>query len=93
MSTWTQADIDALKLAIKRGVLTVTFADRSVTYHSLKEMREHIGPDAFDRMTRLYGERQITLREISGLLEEAATMLTASPRVAPAPALETPTKK
>lgn len=40
MSTWTQADIDALKIAIKRGVLTVSFADRSVTYHSLKEMRE-----------------------------------------------------
>lgn len=39
-TTWTQADIDALKISIKRGVLTVTFADRSVTYHSLKEMRE-----------------------------------------------------
>lgn len=39
-TTWTQADIDALKLSIKRGVLTVSFADRSVTYHSLKEMRE-----------------------------------------------------
>lgn len=39
-TTWTQADIDALKVAIKSGVLTVTFADRSTTYHSLKEMRE-----------------------------------------------------
>ncbi len=36
---WTQADIDALKASIRRGVLSVTFADRSVTYHSLKEMR------------------------------------------------------
>jgi len=36
---WTQADIDALKTSIRRGVLSVTFADRSVTYHSLKEMR------------------------------------------------------
>lgn len=39
-TTWTQADIDALKIAIKRGVLSVSFADRSVTYNSLKEMRE-----------------------------------------------------
>lgn len=37
---WTQADIDAIKASIRRGVLTVSFADRSVTYHSLKEMRE-----------------------------------------------------
>lgn len=39
-TTWTQADIDALKISIKRGVLSVSFADRSVTYNSLKEMRE-----------------------------------------------------
>lgn len=39
-TTWTQADIDAIKASIRRGVLTVSFADRSVTYHSLKEMRE-----------------------------------------------------
>jgi hypothetical protein len=37
---WTQADIDALKVSIQRGVLTVTFGDRSVTYHSLREMRQ-----------------------------------------------------
>ena len=36
---WTQADIDAIKASIRRGVLSVSFADRSVTYHSLKEMR------------------------------------------------------
>lgn len=40
MATWTQADLDALKLSVKRGVLSVTFADRSVTYNSLKEMRD-----------------------------------------------------
>lgn len=39
-TTWTQADIDALKLNIKRGTLSVSFHDRSVTFHSLKEMRE-----------------------------------------------------
>jgi hypothetical protein len=37
---WTQADIDALKVSIQRGVLTVTFGNRSVTYHSLREMRQ-----------------------------------------------------
>jgi len=40
MATWTQADIDALQASIKRGVLTVTFADRSITYQSLESMRE-----------------------------------------------------
>lgn len=35
---WTQSDLDALDTAIKQGVRTVQFADRSVTYHSLDEM-------------------------------------------------------
>lgn len=35
---WTQADIDALEAALKTGVLTVHYADRSVTYRSLAEM-------------------------------------------------------
>lgn len=37
---WTQADIDALKTSIKSGTLSVSYADRSVTYQSLKEMRD-----------------------------------------------------
>lgn len=37
---WTQTDIDALKAAIAQGALKVRFADRDVTYRSLKEMRE-----------------------------------------------------
>lgn len=36
---WTQADIDALKESIARGTLSVTFGNRTVTYHSLREMR------------------------------------------------------
>jgi hypothetical protein len=43
MATWTTDDIplrDALKAAIARGVLTVSFADRTITYNSLKEMRD-----------------------------------------------------
>ena len=40
MATWTQAQIDALQSSIARGVLSVTFADRTVTYQSLKEMRD-----------------------------------------------------
>jgi hypothetical protein len=41
-TTWTQADIDALKLAIRSGVQSVTYAgppSRSITYQSLAEMR------------------------------------------------------
>ena len=40
---WTQAEIDELKAAIASGVLTVTFAgppQRTVTYQSLREMRD-----------------------------------------------------
>jgi hypothetical protein len=42
---WTQDDADALKEAIKTGVLTVTYgatssgSGRSVTYQSLSQMR------------------------------------------------------
>jgi hypothetical protein len=40
--TWTQADIDKLKIAISSGVLMVTYAgppQRSVQYQSLAAMR------------------------------------------------------
>lgn len=42
MATWTQSDIDTLKAAIASGVQTVTYSgppSRTVTYHSLTEMR------------------------------------------------------
>ena len=42
MSTWTQADVDALKVAVASGVLQVRYDGppaRSITYHSLTEMR------------------------------------------------------
>jgi hypothetical protein len=39
MPTWTQAEQDALRAAIASGVVSVTYADRSVTYNSLSEMR------------------------------------------------------
>ena len=35
---WTQVDLDALETAIKAGVRSVSYKDRSVTYHSLDEM-------------------------------------------------------
>lgn len=41
--TWSQADIDTLKAAIASGVLTVRYdgpPGRTVTYQSLKAMRE-----------------------------------------------------
>lgn len=39
---WTQADIDALKVAVARGVQEVTYSgppSTTVKYHSLAEMR------------------------------------------------------
>jgi hypothetical protein len=39
MALWTQADVDALKAAVKTGALKVKFADREVTYQSLDQMR------------------------------------------------------
>jgi hypothetical protein len=37
---WTQGDIDTLKAAMAtgRGVRTLTFADQSITFHSVDEM-------------------------------------------------------
>jgi hypothetical protein len=35
---WTQSDVDAMKAAIASGVRSVSFSDRTVTYHSLDEM-------------------------------------------------------
>lgn len=43
VATWTQEDIDALKEALKGGVLSVHYAgppQRSITYQSLSEMRK-----------------------------------------------------
>jgi hypothetical protein len=37
---WTQAEYDALKAAIARGVQTVSYNNRTVTYHDLESMRE-----------------------------------------------------
>jgi hypothetical protein len=42
MALWTQADVDALKAAVASGVLSVRYdgpPGRTVTYHSLSEMR------------------------------------------------------
>lgn len=39
MAIWTQAEYTALKAAVAGGVLSVKYADRTVTYHSLAEMR------------------------------------------------------
>lgn len=37
---WSQADIDTLKQAIldRKGARTITFADQSVTFDSIKDM-------------------------------------------------------
>lgn len=42
VTIWSQADIDALKEAVRGGVLTVSYdgpPSRSVTYQSLQQMR------------------------------------------------------
>lgn len=38
MAAWTQAELDALEHAIAQGALSVRFADRTVTYHSLTDL-------------------------------------------------------
>jgi hypothetical protein len=37
---WTQSDVDTLKAAIAagRGARSITFADQTVTFHSIDEM-------------------------------------------------------
>jgi hypothetical protein len=56
---FTQAQIDALQAAIAQGVLTVQFADRTVTYRSLREMRDTLAMMEADVATtsrpRAYG--------------------------------------
>ena len=37
---WTQTDIDKLRAAIATGALSVRYADKSVTYRSLAEMKD-----------------------------------------------------
>jgi hypothetical protein len=42
MAIWTQTDVDALKVAVASGVLTVTYDGpprRSITYQNLNDMR------------------------------------------------------
>lgn len=42
MSTWTQTDVDALKVAVASGILTVRYdgpPGRTITYQSLSDMR------------------------------------------------------
>lgn len=40
MSTYTQADADAIRKAIKSGVLVARNGDTTTTFRSLKEMQE-----------------------------------------------------
>ena len=40
---WTQAEYDTLKAAVASGVQTVRYQDRTVTYHSLEQMRSLLG--------------------------------------------------
>ena len=37
---WTTAERDALQAAIAKGIQTVTYNDRTVTYQSLSDMRD-----------------------------------------------------
>jgi hypothetical protein len=40
---WTSTDRDALKAKIATGELRVSYQDRTVIYHSLKEMMDLLG--------------------------------------------------
>jgi len=35
---WTQSQLDALDVAISKGTRTVSYGDKTVTYHTLSEM-------------------------------------------------------
>jgi len=35
---WTQSQLDALDVAISKGTRTVSYGDKTVTYHTLDEM-------------------------------------------------------
>jgi hypothetical protein len=37
--TYTEADLTAIRTALKRGERSVTFADRTVTYRSVDELK------------------------------------------------------
>lgn len=48
---WTQEDVDAIKAAIRDGVLTVTYGGppaRTITRHSMKEMRDLLAEMVLD---------------------------------------------
>lgn len=55
---WTEADYEALKKAIAQGALRVQYQDKSVTYHSLAEMRAIL----------LMMEKELGLKSSSGRL-------------------------
>lgn len=61
---WTQADADALKASIARGVRDVSYADKRVSYRSLDEMlatlrliEREIGTRKKTRIIRTYSSK------------------------------------
>lgn len=64
---WTQTDLDRLDRAIAQGALRVSYADRTVQYHSLEDMlrlrdrmaREIAGSAASPRYTVATHHRDI----------------------------------
>lgn len=53
---WTQADVDALKDAIKAGRKKVKYADKEVEYHSLAEQLQLL--DRMELSVRSTGRRK-----------------------------------
>lgn len=60
---WTQTDVDALKSALKSGTRLVRYADKTIEYRSLQEMREllrmmeaDVADTAGTRVTRSYAK-------------------------------------
>lgn len=59
---WSQADIDALKVAVASGILTVRYDGppaRTITYQSLADMRALLGEMRQD-VARSAGKRTTT---------------------------------
>lgn len=69
VATWTQADVDTLKAAIATGVLSVSYAgppSRTITYQSLKEMRDLLAEMTASVTAEAGGTRYRRIRTESG---------------------------
>ncbi len=58
--TYSDAQIEALKAAIAQGARTVSYGDRSITYHSFEEMHRQLNAMIATRDKRRVSRIQAT---------------------------------